>query len=431
VSPGSRSPSPATEDELRLPRPPGLIRRFWSRHPVLADILIALAALLLSVGPATTFRSTGAPAPELQAVSFALIPLSIAASALLLRRRQWPVTVFVASLVLALAFLFAPNPVGTPLVLVTSYSLAVYRSSRAAWLGFGIGIGTLAVLSLLLSLTGAVPVSHSANAVVGELVLALIGTLIGVNVGNRKRYLEAIIDRSRQLLVERDQQAQLAASAERARIAREMHDIVSHSLTVIVALSEGATATPDAGRARAASTQVAETARSALREMRSMLGVLRDETGATAPLTPLDDDAAPQAVASARSAGFPVTLRTVTAADGHKPIPPAVRLATARIVQEALTNAMRHAPGATAIEVTLTTGARDVQIEVRNDAVREPARDGGYGLTGLRERADHLGGTFAAGPDDRGGWRVHARLPIPELPSSADSASASVSEEKP
>lgn len=414
------------EDELRLPRTPGVVRRFWARHPVLADVVIALVCLLMTLGPAVTFRSGEAGAtPTLHPASLALIPLSVVACALLLRRRQWPVIVFAASYVLATAFLFAPSAVTGPLVLVTSYSLAVYRSSRTAWTGFGIGLGSLALFALTLSTLGTVSMSVAANVVIGELVFALIGTLIGVNVGNRKRYLEALIDRSRQLLIERDQQALLAASAERARIAREMHDIVSHSLTVIVALAEGAAATPDADRARAATTQAAETARSALREMRAMLGVLRDDSDTTAPLVPMDEDAVTTSVESARAAGYPVSLRVVTAGARRPELPRTVRLATGRIVQEGLTNAMRHASGATSIDVTVTTGDDAVCVEVRNDGVgRRAVHSGGYGLRGLRERVDHVGGTLEAGPEGSDGWRVRALLPIPTTSSSSEEGRA-------
>lgn len=405
MSTRSRSAPPGAEDELRLPRPPGVFRRFWARHPLLTDILVALLCLLTTLTPATTFRAGGQPLATL------LLPLSIAACALLLRRRQWPVIVFAGSFVLAAAYLFAPVPIGSTLVLVTSYSLAVYRSSRAAWIGFAVAIGSLAGIAGLLTLTGATSIDVALNAVVSELVLALIGTLIGVNVGNRKRYLEAIIDRSRQLLRERDQQAQLAASAERARIAREMHDIVSHSLTVIVALSEGATATDDAGRARAATAQAAQTARSALREMRAMLGVLRDGDG-DAPLLPTDEDAIGAAVEAARAAGFPVVLRIRTAGVALADLSRPIRFAAGRIVQEALTNAMRHAPAATRIEITVDVDHDAVRIEVRNDGARGDVHDGGYGLRGLRERAEHVGGELTAGGRPPDIWALEARLPL-------------------
>ncbi len=404
------------DDELRLPRVPGVIRRFWARHPVLADALIAAVCALLTLVPAATFRAGPDELPrEPQVLNFVLIPLAIAACALLLRRRQWPVVVYGAALVLETAFLFAPVSVSTPLTIVASYSLAVYLSSKAAWIGYGVTVGWLGLVAVVLWMAGMAQAPVAANTVVGSAVMLLIGTLIGVNVGNRKRYVEAIIDRSRQLLVERDQQAQLAASAERARIAREMHDIVSHSLTVIVALAEGASVTPDPDRARAATSQVAETARAALREMRAMLGVLRDDSEA-APLSPTGDDAVATVIESARRAGYPVVLRQSTSIEAQSATPQdtprPVRLAVARIVQESVTNAMRHAVGATRIEVMIHTDQDAVVIDVRNDGVAAAVRAGGYGLRGLRERVDHVGGTLHVGPLPPDSWLVHARLPI-------------------
>jgi len=410
VSTRSRS-APPLEDDLRLPRPPGVVRRFWSRHPVLADVLIALLSLLLTLTPASTFRDPGgAPHPA----GIPLVILTVIACGLLLRRRQWPLIVFIVSYVLAAAFLFAPTPIGSVLLLFTSYSLAVYRSSRVAWLGFGIGIGSLTLLSAVLTLVGVTDLAIALNSIVSELMLSLVGTLIGVNIGGRKRYVEAIIDRSRQLLRERDQQGRIAASAERARIAREMHDIVSHSLTVIVALTEGAAATPDADRARAANAQAAQTARSALREMRSMLGVLRDDSGGSAPLLPLDEDLVATAVESARAAGFPVTLRTSTTRTDSRALPRQVRFAVGRVVQEGLTNAMRHAPAASSIDVIVTAGDRQVRAEVRNDGVTDQTGPGGYGLRGLRERIALAGGTLQAGRVGAATWHVVAEIPCPD-----------------
>lgn len=415
MSTRSRS-APPLEDDLRLPRPPGVVRRFWSRHPVLADLLIALLSLFLTLTPASTFRGAGGAAHP---AAIPLVVLTVVACGLLLRRRQWPLFVFIVSFVLAAAFLFAPTPIGSVLLLFTSYSLAVYGSSRAAWRGFGIGIGALAILAGTLTLSGVIDLAIALNSIVSELMLSLVGTLIGVNVGGRKRYLEALIDRSRQLLRERDQQGQIAAAAERARIAREMHDIVSHSLTVIVALTEGAAATSDVDRARAASAQAAQTARSALREMRSMLGVLRDESDDTAPLLPADEDLVAGAVESARAAGFPVTLRTSTSGPASgattrataRPLPRNVRFAVGRVVQEGLTNAMRHAPAATSIDVTVAVGERHVRAEVRNDGVVAQTVAGGYGLRGLRERVALVGGTLSSGRVGAGAWQLTAEIP--------------------
>lgn len=407
---GSRSDSPAQEEALRLPRPPGVIRRFWARRPVLADVLIALACLLLSSAPATVFRDPSPPdVPEsrLIATNIAITVLILVACALLLRRRKWPVVASIGAYTLAIGYLFLVVPSGGPLLLVTSYSVAVYRSTRAAWIALGVGNGTLAVLALLLERLGVIPFEAAVNAAVGQLVIALIGTLIGTNVGGRKRYIEAVIDRSRQLLIERDQQSQIAAAAERGRIAREMHDVVSHSLTVVVALSEGAAATDDRQRARDASMSAAATARAALTEMRSMLGVLRDGDS-DAPLAP-GDPVSPQAtIDAAQRAGYPVTLTT----RGVSAASPIVQFAIGRIVQEGVTNAMRHAPTASSITVRVDHSADPIVVEIKNDGVTGRVGTSGFGLRGLQERAAHVGGSVRSGPAGTGRWMLRAELPV-------------------
>ncbi|MFB7249635.1 sensor histidine kinase [Microbacterium sp. NPDC056234] len=406
---------PAAE-ELRLPRPPGIIRRFWARHPLFADILIALVCLVMSITPAvmyTTDRvgSDGemiASSPPPLWASITISVLVFAACALLLRRRRWPTTVLIASYVVAVVYLLVLDPAGGPLLLVASYGIAVYRSSRAAWTAFGIGIGGLTLLAAALQLAGAITLQAAANAVLGQLTLALIGTLIGTNVGGRKRYVEAIIDRSRQLLNERDQQAQIAAAAERARIAREMHDVVSHSLTVIVALSEGAAATTDRDRARDAATAAAATARGALTEMRSMLGVLRDGES-DAPLAPTAPVDPRTTVTAAQRAGFPVTLSV----SGDARVAEPVEFAIGRIVQEGITNAMRHAPQATAVSVRIDRANDPTVVEIVNDGASADATadSGGFGIRGLAERTAHLGGALDAGAARGGRWVLRATFP--------------------
>ncbi|MEV4668135.1 histidine kinase [Microbacterium sp. LWO12-1.2] len=404
----SRSTSVREDEELRLPRPPGVLRRFWARHPRVADVLIALLCLLLSLTPAMRINP-GLPAAFSMLMAVLLPAAVVGACVTLFWRRRAPLVPFVASFAVEAAFLFIDMPVGTPLVLATCYALAVYRSTAFAWKGFAIALAALTVFAGLLTLTGVISLQIAANSVVSSLALGLIGTLIGVNIGGRKRYLAAVIDRSRQLLVERDQQAQLAAAAERARIAREMHDIVSHSLTVIVALSEGAAATSDPAQARAASTAAAETARSALTEMRSMLGVLRADDDSL-PLTPLEAPSPHETVATAQRAGYPVSLTVTGTAD----LPLAVTHAVSRIVQEGVTNAMRHAPALTTIVVRLVYDTGGVTVEVTNDGASATTETPGFGLRGLSERVAHVNGRITSGPSEGGHWVLHAEIPTEE-----------------
>lgn len=402
----SRSDSIREDEELRLPRAPGLFRRFWARHPLFADVLLTLLCLLLSIAPAGRLVDESVPESTYIAISIATLVMVVIACSTLLWRRRAPLAPFAAAVILGTVGLFTGLSSGIILLLVACYGLAVYRSSRAAWTCYGIGAVWFLLLSGILMLTGVVVLQNGLDTALSYIVLGLIGTLIGVNAGGRKRYLSAVIDRSRQLLVERDQQAQLAAASERARIAREMHDIVSHSLTVIVALSEGAAATPDREQARRAAVHTADTARAALTEMRSMLGVLRD-ADSPLPLAPMKPAPPRDTVEAAQRAGYPATLTVA----GRAEVSPAVAHAIGRIVQEGVTNAMRHAPTASAIGVRLDYAPDSVTIDIVNDGVSGGIGAEGFGLRGLAERAAHVQGSVESAPSEAGRWVLHAVLP--------------------
>lgn len=414
----SSSADISADEELRLPRPPGVIRRFWARHPRLGDALIALICVLLSLGANATFPEDEQPVSVGEGVFLSVV--IIGASALLMWRRRRPEIVLVAAIVVELLLLAMTGSTGAPILAVAVYSLAVYHSTRACWIGLGASVLLVAALAYGLLPGGVITVQQAINAALATAIPGLIAALIGINVGNRKRYLEAIIDRSRQLLVERDQQSQLVAAAERDRIAREMHDIVSHSLTVVVALSEGAAATDDRQRAREASAAAATTARNALAEMRSMLGVLRDGES-DSPLAPLQAADPAEIVAAARQAGFAASLSV----RGRNPETPALRLAIGRIVQEGVTNAMRHTPTTRMIDVRIDYDASPIMLEIVNDGVTGAASEGGFGLRGLVERASLLGGTLVSAPAGEGRWTLRAELPHPDLPQSQGDNGAS------
>jgi signal transduction histidine kinase len=394
------------DDELRLPRPPGVIRRFWAAHPRTSDVAIALVALLLSA-PGAVFRARGPVPPSAVEVWTAIALAVVAATALVFRRRR-PLVVFAVTMLPGLMLPASLAAVGDLTPAIALYAVAVYASMRACWIAFGAGALALAIRASVGLLSGADATGAAVTVDISAAVILFIGALIGINVGNRRRYVDALIARSRQLLVERDQQAQLAAATERTRIAREMHDIVSHSLTVIVALAEGAAATRDPERARAASRGAADTARAALTEMRAMLGVLRDDDEGASRLPDAPPD--PRAlVSTAQRAGYPVTF---TSTGDDRSLSPAVRFALGRVVQEGLTNAMRHAPGARSIRVMIEHAPPSVIITVDDDGTGDGAdTGGGFGLRGLRERVQVAGGRLEAGPRDDRGWRVRAVLP--------------------
>ncbi|WP_203988428.1 sensor histidine kinase [Virgisporangium aurantiacum] len=210
------------------------------------------------------------------------------------------------------------------------------------------------------------------------------------------------------------EQSQRAVVEERTRIARELHDVVAHSMSVIHMQSTSASyRLPDLDpAAKAEFTQIAAAARSAMREMRQLLAVLRDE-GADAELTPVPDLArVAELVESAERAGVPVELRmAVPAATPAE----SVTVAAFRIIQESLSNVIRHAPGARTV-VSVDVDGPDLVVVVENDAATLPilntAGGGGHGLRGMRERARLAGGMVETGARDSGGYRVVARLPI-------------------
>jgi signal transduction histidine kinase len=412
LSPGY--PASVVGGELRLPRPPGVVRQFWARHPRLTDALIAALYFVPTLVGTLSFAFDSS-APPLW-IGLAQLGSAVASATAMLFRRDRP------WLLMGVAWLgcFVVYPFGSvdlfP-VLVALYALAVYRSTRAAWIGFG-GSVVIGIASAYLSIwvqrsdTVAPFATGAPESATQFAILMLIATLIGVTVGNRRRYLNALIARAHDLARERDQQAQLATAVERSRIAREMHDIVSHSLTVMVTLADGsaATAERDPGRAAEAMRHVAESGRTALGDMRRMLGVLAEAAVLPAELAPQPDSAAiPALVESFRAAGMPVRLTTT----GPNVADPNLQLTIYRIVQEGLTNAFRYGAGAARVDVDIEHRAAEVLVTVTDDAASSSIPElegGGLGLVGMRERVALYGGSLEAGPRAGHGWRLSAVL---------------------
>ncbi|MGN6609346.1 MAG: sensor histidine kinase [Jatrophihabitans sp.] len=245
--------------------------------------------------------------------------------------------------------------------------------------------------------------------------LAVAGGLLSLQVWTRRRYRD-LLDRARaEHAAHAERQAHLALVAERTRIAREMHDIVAHSLSVMIALADGASATVerDPARARQAMAQAADTGRAALGDMRDVVALLRADTEPApqrATLHPEPTLADLEALfATVRETGVQVTYSTSGSTES---LPLPVQLAVFRLVQEALTNAIKHAPRATRLLVSLRRGDSDLRVVVDDNgggtAAAEPP---GHGLIGMRERLAVHGGRLMAGPTQTG-WRVSAWLPL-------------------
>ncbi|SDJ63164.1 Signal transduction histidine kinase [Nonomuraea jiangxiensis] len=235
--------------------------------------------------------------------------------------------------------------------------------------------------------------------------------LAGLYASTRRRYLEGLEERAERAERERDQQARMAAAAERARIARELHDVVAHNVSVMVVQADGAgyALDSDPEEARQAVRNISKTGRAALAEMRRLVGVLRGDEAPSTDYTP--QPGLGQLEELVRGSAVPALLRV-----GGAPaeLPEGQQLAVYRIVQEALTNALKHGgPGVRAL-VEVDYGGPDLVVRVTDDGrgAAAPRSPDGHGLIGMRERVVMYGGTVAAGPRQGGGFEVLARLPM-------------------
>jgi signal transduction histidine kinase len=313
------------------------------------------------------------------------------------------------------ALITGNSPEGLELIFVTiavGYAVAAYSTFRRAVAGLAVTVVGAVIYGLANhDITSGNTGNEWSAAFFATAIVA--AWLAGVFIRGRR---EAVTQVARTAAAER--QAERAVADERARMARELHDIVSHNLSVVVLQAAGAQAagSPDAGTL----DKIERSGRQALVEMRRLLGVLR-QPGEQAPQLELAPQPGmtdvPALVDGVRAAGLPVTL----VVDGDLAgLPAAVEISAYRIVQEALTNVLKHAGKASA-EVHLRCGAADVLIEVTDDGTSPPAGaedGGGHGLAGMRERVALFGGELAAGPRPGGGFAVRARLPLDDQPRS-------------
>ena len=376
--------------------------------PWVVDLCFA-AGLFVALGAVSVNPLRESPVPLLLAHAALVAPLAW--------RRRAPMTVFGCMAAAALgqwvADLRTPADVA---LLVALYTVAANEDRRRTLTAFAVLEGGILLATLRWSLH-----ERGAATFVSLSAMATAAAVTGSNVRGRRVHMAFLEDRAVRLERERDQRAQLAVAGERARIAREMHDIVTHNLSVMVALADGAVfaqpATPE--RATAAMHQVGVTGRQAITDMRRFLGVLRaDEPDALrhpqpaiAQLTGLAEQV--------RAAGLPTRLEV---AGEPSLVPAAAQLTVFRLVQEALTNTMKHAPAGARAEVRVACTAEEVTLSVADDGAgvvpAPPSGTSGHGLPGMRERAAAYGGRLTAGPRAGGGWRVEAVLALttPEAP---------------
>ena len=266
---------------------------------------------------------------------------------------------------------------------------------------------TGAVIATVATLLG----PEAPGAVFGSILAVVAPAAVGRLVGHQRAQAARLEDLTERLRRERAGAQRAAVAEERARIARELHDVVGHDVSVIALQADAAAAALETAPAlaRAPIAAIRESAGEALMEMRRVLGALREDEGG-AGLRPQPGFADLPALAEqARAAGTPVEL---TVGGAPRPVPPSVELAGYRLAQEALTNARKHAPGAPVrLEVVWDNGSVALRVA---DAGPGPARDAvtGYGLIGMRERVRLLGGELHTGPGPGGGFEVAATLPV-------------------
>jgi len=403
------------------------LRDFDRRYATFVDV--ALAAVLFVVCSGWTFTDH-AGHPNLLFVAALTFPLVF--------RRRAPEAVFaVIALVAFVQWLVSGPALADVSLLVAMYTVAV----ESDWI-FVVIAGAVLEAGVIMATVRWSVTSTNLKTFVFLTGLAIASLLAGVVVRALRSQLDWLAERAARLEIERDQQASLAAAAERARIAREMHDVVSHNIQVMVTLADAAAAAraTDPDRAADAMREVSSTGRQALTDMRRMLGVLRDERAVHRPQAENESDPgrrdtlAPQPglgdldalVDRVRGTGLTVSIER---AGRPFEVSGAAGLTVYRIVQEALTNALKHAEDPASVEVCLDFEDPDISVRVRDDG-RTPAgaagtatngnnghrpaetngSGGGHGVAGMTERAAAFSGRLSAGPSPSGGWEVLATL---------------------
>jgi signal transduction histidine kinase len=332
--------------------------------------------------------------------------VGVASAAALLVRRRWPFGTLVAILAIAVA-----SPVDAQFILplaVALYTIGSVRSWEAAIGGAGIVVGT----GLVYVLVGGPGLGY--DDLVATALACAIASGVGLYVGSKRASMEALEERAERLHRERELLAERAVAEERVRIAQELHDVVAHNVSLIVVQAQALGATVPDPRVAEATHGIAVLGREAMAEMHRTLKLLRGRGS--------EADRAPQPGLSdldgllqrSRTAGVQVEL----AVEGDpRPLPQSVDLSAFRIVQEALTNVVKHG-GRAPTRVLVGYGPDALELTIRDSggptAGAPPPGGGGHGLIGMRERAALFGGTLTAGPCDGDGFEVHASLPYGE-----------------
>jgi signal transduction histidine kinase len=372
------------------------VRALLSRLPVpLLDIALAAAvAAVSSVMDATE--------PHGHDVT-ALVVWDLALAApLVLRRRRRALAAATVALVCLVQWLADYPTHGDLFVLITLYTLGVHERRRFV-LVIAAGVAELGILLAVARWSPGGDPWLTATTYTGTAAASL---LLGVYVRTRRDYLASVLDRAEAAERDQDLRATIAVDAERARIAREMHDLVSHSVSVMITLSDAAGAVDDPEAARRTVSQVAEIGRQTLSEMQRVLGLLREDR--SPEFSPLPGIAQlPDLVAMIRAAGISTQLSVTGELHALSEV---AQLAVYRLVQESLTNVLKHGRNVTAVTVRIRCDADHVTLRVHDDGEEAagPHDLRGHGIVGMQERVAVFDGRLFAGPAEGGGWAVVA-----------------------
>ncbi|MEZ0074009.1 signal transduction histidine kinase [Planotetraspora sp. GP83] len=385
----------------------GRLRAWSRRHSKLVDALVVSPLVLFCLLTLDVYKS-GPPFGRYIGIPATLV-LSAALITPLLWRRNRPREVFAVVALVCFAQWVADVTLlpADFAVMIAMYGVAARCTARWA-----VAAGLVAEFGLLLAVLRWDFSQLDAFPSMSVFVIAI--WLAGIYANTRRRYVESLVERAERAERERDQQARIAAAAERARIARELHDVVAHNVSVMVVQADGAgfAIDSDPEQARRAVQAISTTGRQALAEMRRLVGVLRQDAAGGEEYAPQPGVAQlGDLVRQVSDSGLPIGF---TVSGTPCALPEGEQLAIYRIVQEALTNTLKHGGPGVRAEVDVHYGRGEIVLRVADDGrgASAPWVEGGHGLVGMRERASMYGGTVEAAPRTGGGFQVVARIPV-------------------
>ncbi|TXS50378.1 sensor histidine kinase [Streptomyces sp. uw30] len=394
---------------------------FIRRHPTWVDSFWAVFLFGISGVTVAVRDEGGQNSPGTDSVPAIIVVVLLLCLVIALRRRM-PEKMLLLALGVGLAQLVldvATTPANFAFLVIT-YTVAATGARWASWLALGAGLCAAPLAQLRWPEEDSSALGNIALVIFLTVPFALAWVL-GDSIRTRRAYYEQLEERATRLEKEREAQAKVAVAAERARIARELHDVVAHNVSVMVVQADGAAYVLDSApdQAKKALETISSTGRQALAEMRRLLGVLRtgehQESGEYVPQP--DVEQIDELIQHCRTSGLPVDFKV----EGTpRPLPSGVELTAYRIVQEALTNTRKHGGPNAGASVRLVYFDDGLGLLVEDDgkgAPHELYEDGGadgrgHGLIGMRERVGMVGGTLDAGPRPGGGFRISALLPL-------------------